>query len=309
MNLYKFKKSKLSYFFIFIVGLVLFLITWDNPVGVLKEKYANEQSKFIEIRGMQVHYRDEGSGMPVVLIHGTGASLHTWNDWAEELKKDYRVIRLDLPAFGLTGPDSARDYTIPTYSDFLNDFLSALAIDSIYLGGNSLGGNVAWYYASEYPQKVRKLLLIDPLGYPSDREIPWIFTLAKIPVLNWIIRYMTPKSMIKDNLEQVYFDDSKITPKLVERYYDLTIREGNRQAFIDAAKTEMKDYSDRLSSITTPTLILWGKEDIWIPVSDGSKFLNSLPNAELIVFDNIGHVPMEESPAESLVPTKNFFEQ
>jgi pimeloyl-ACP methyl ester carboxylesterase len=302
------KNKKLLLILIVIIGLIFYSITWDIPVEELKTKYANDESQFINVDGMQVHYRDEGSGMPIVLLHGSGASLHTWDDWTKELKKNYRVIRLDLPAFGLTGPHPNQDYRIITYSDFLNDFLTKLDIDSMYLAGNSLGGNISWYYASDYPQKVKKLILVDPIGIPTGRELPWIFRMAKTPVINSIIRYVSAKYLIEDNLKQVYFDDSKVTSSLIERYYDLTLREGNRTAFIDRAKTEIKDNSERLINIDIPTQIIWGKDDSWVPVSDGQKYLEKLPNAQLVVIENTGHLPMEESPVESLKAFKEFLE-
>jgi pimeloyl-ACP methyl ester carboxylesterase len=137
------------------VVLISRLIYWDIPVEELKLEYANEQSEFMELNGLSVHYRDEGEGMPVVLVHGTAASLHTWDDWTNTLKEHYRVIRMDIPAFGLTGPDPKGDYSIDGYVGFLAQFLDQLHIDSMYLAGNSLGGNIAWNFASEHPDKVK----------------------------------------------------------------------------------------------------------------------------------------------------------
>ena len=301
------KKSVLIILILLLVNALFFAYTGDISVAELKGKYANDESKFIEIDGMQVHYRDEGEGIPIVLIHGTASSLHTWDAWTNSLKNDYRVIRLDMPAFGLTGPHPNQDYSIKTYSGLLDTFLSRLSIDSAYLVGNSLGGGIAWHYTAEHPTKVKKLVLIDPTGYPRNGE-PWIFKLARTPVLNAIIKYFTPKSLVEDNLKQVFFNDNKITPELIDRYYDLTLREGNRTAFIDRAKTKMIDQTEKLKSIHTPTLIIWGKEDSWIPVSDGQRFLNDMPNAKIAVLENTGHVPMEESPKQSLTPLLEFLE-
>lgn len=302
------KRSILLILFLILANVLFFAYTGDIPVEELKEKYANDESRFVEIDGMQVHYRDEGKGMAIVLIHGTASSLHTWDAWTDKLKKDYRVIRLDLPAFGLTGPHPTRDYKIENYSNFIDQFLIKLDVDRLYLAGNSLGGNISWHYASEHPEKVKKLILVDPSGYPRDGEKPWIFTLAQTPILNSIIRYFTPKSIIEKNLQQVYFDDSKITPELIDRFYELTLREGNRTAFIDRAKTDMIDHTSKLKTLTTPTLLIWGKEDSWIPVSDGNRFLTDLPNAQLVILENSGHVPMEENPYISLAPVLVFLE-
>jgi pimeloyl-ACP methyl ester carboxylesterase len=307
------KNKKIKYVFYTIIVVLILLIKGvvysDIPVEELKKKYANEFSKFIEVDGMQVHYRDEGKGTPIVLIHGTASSLHTWNDWAEELKKTHRVLRMDLPAFGITGANANADYSIQNYTRFLQEFLSKVNVDNFYLVGNSLGGNIAWDYAAEHPEKVKKLVLIDASGLPTNKPQPWIFKLAKTPVLNSLFLYVTPKAVIKDNMEQVYHDDSKITDELITRYHEMALRTGNRQAFIDRAKTDFKlgekSNLEKLKSIKTETLLLWGENDLWIPLDNGKRMNSLLENSKLVVIKNSGHVPMEENPTESL---KLFFD-
>ncbi len=297
-----FKKLKYLLVLVFVVcmGFVYSLVVWDIPLDTLKSKYSDQVSQYVNINGVNVHYKDEGQGTPIVLIHGTGASLHTWDYWSKELKKKYRVIRMDLPAFGLTGPNSSSDYSIQGYTIFMKDFLSKLQIENSIIVGNSLGGNIAWNFAADHPRKVNKLILIDASGYPSNKKRPWIFKLAKIPVLNSVIRYITPKSIIRKNLEQVYFDDQKITDAVVDRYYDLALRKGNRQAFIDRTKVIFVDQTQKLKNLDTETLLIWGDNDVWIPVDVGYKFEKDLPNATLITIENTGHIPMEESPKKSL---------
>lgn len=282
----------------------------DIPVEELKKAYANQDSKFVEIDGMQVHYRDEGKGFPIVLVHGTAASLHTWDAWTKELTKNYRVIRMDLPAFGLTGPNKNADYSIENYTKFLHQFLSKIHLQKFYLAGNSLGGNIAWNYAAEYPEKVSKLILIDASGLPTNKEQPAIFKMAKTPVLNSLFLYLTPKFFIEKNIKEVYADDTKITDELITRYHKMALRTGNRQAFIDRAKTDFKldsnENSEKLQSILTPTLLIWGAKDTWIPIDNGRRMNNILPNPTLAILENSGHVPMEENPAESLLILKEF---
>ena len=302
------KNKKIKYVFYTIIVVLILLIKGvvysDIPVEELKKKYANEFSKFIEVDGMQVHYRDEGKGTPIVLIHGTASSLHTWNDWTEELKKTHRVLRMDLPAFGLTGANANADYSIQNYTRFLEEFLSKVNVDNFYLVGNSLGGNIAWDYAAEHPEKVKKLVLIDASGLQTNKPQPWIFKLAKTPVLNSLFLYVTPKAVIKDNMEQVYHDDSKITDELITRYHEMALRTGNRQAFIDRAKTDFKlgekSNLEKLKSIKTETLLLWGENDLWIPLDNGKRMNSLLENSKLVVIKNSGHVPMEENPTASL---------
>ena len=291
-----------------LVGIILigkYIVTPDKTFEELAPKYAAAPSKFMTLNRIKIHYRDEGVGTPIVLIHGTGASLHTWNDWTKDLVKDYRVIRLDLPAYGLTGQDPQKRYSSKDYVDLLDAFLSELKVDQFHLAGNSLGGLISWLYASYYPEKVEKLILLDPSGFPF-KNTPMVIKMAKTPVLNNFIRYVTPRSFIEKNIKEVYYDPSLIKASTLDRYYDLTLFEGNRDAFIDRAYIEREDYRDRLSLIKAPTLILWGENDAWIPVSDAPKFKAAIENAQVVIMTETGHVPMEEKPKESLSIVTDF---
>lgn len=309
----KVRKNKKAFATILVIAVLAIGLSWvydDIPVEELKKEYTNEYSRFMELNGMQVHYRDEGKGKPIVLIHGTASSLHTWDDWTKELKKEYRVIRMDLPAFGLTGPNTNGDYTIDSYVQFLDQFLQKLKLHNVSLAGNSLGGNIAWTYTAKHIENVEKLILIDASGLPTGKPQPSIFKMAKAPVLNSILLYLTPKFFIRKNIKEVYADDAKITDELITRYHEMALREGNRKAFIDRAKIDFtrKEYQSvqLLKSIEIPTLLIWGDQDQWIPLANGMRMDSLLPNSKLIVFKNVGHVPMEEIPNESLTPVAQF---
>ncbi|MDB9723358.1 alpha/beta hydrolase [Polaribacter sp.] len=304
----------------FLIGISILLLVLiynvsyaDIAVEDLKKTYANEHSQFIDVEGMQVHYRDEGTGFPIVLIHGTGASLHTYDAWTKQLSKNYRVIRLDLPAFGLTGPNKNAEYSIERYTQFLSQFLEKIKVDKFHLAGNSLGGNIAWNYAAEYPEKVLKLILIDASGLPTFTPQPIIFKMAKTPILNSLFLYITPKFMIRKNIEQVYADKLKVTDALVTRYHKMSLRTGNRKAFIDRAKTDFnlaeKVNLVKLKSVKTTTLLIWGAKDTWIPLGNGKRMDSMLPNSKLVILENSGHVPMEENPKESLEFLKSFLKE
>ena len=311
------KKPIKKYFFYAVLILIILLIKGavysDISVDDLKKEYANEHSKFIEIDGMQVHYRDEGKGFPIVLIHGTASSLHTWDAWTNQLTKTNRVIRMDLPAFGITGPNATGNYSIKSYTTFLHQFLSKINIDKFYLAGNSLGGNIAWNYTAEYPEKIKKLILVDASGLPTNKPQPAIFKMAKTPILNSLFLYVTPKFFIKKNMKEVYANDAKITDNLVTRYHKMALRVGNRQAFIDRAKIDFKLGSssnlEKLKSIKTSTLLIWGAKDTWIPLDNGKRMDSALPNSKLVVLENSGHVPMEENPTESLAIFRAFLNE
>jgi pimeloyl-ACP methyl ester carboxylesterase len=260
---------------------------------------------------MDVHFRDEGDAtdsIPIVLIHGTAASLHTFNDWTAQLKQDYRVVRMDLPAYGLTGPFPDRDYSINNYVDFIVDFLDSLEIKKCVLGGNSLGGGIAWNFTSKYPEMVDKLILIDASGYPSEaKSVPLAFRIAQIPIVKNIFTFITPRFVVKASVENVYADKTKISEELVDRYFELALREGNRQAFIDKfeAQTDLIAHNN-IKLIEQRTLVLWGEKDLLIPVEQAYKFHHDMPNDTLVIMSNVGHVPMEESPNQSLEVVLSF---
>ncbi|GAB3332107.1 alpha/beta hydrolase [Marivirga atlantica] len=300
-----------------VIAIILIVVLFghaDIPLEELKAKYANEHSQFMPLNGMEVHYRDEGNkqdSLPIILIHGTGASLHTFNDWAASLKENHRVIRMDLPAYGLTGPFPDGNYNIEHYVDFLNGFLNQLRIDQCIIAGNSLGGQIAWRYTAAYPDKVNKLILIDAAGYTiRSKSVPPAFKAARIPVIKNLFTYITPRSVAKASVENVYYDQSKVTEELVDRYFELTLRDGNRQAFVDRFSASYDTTAvDFIKAIQQPTLVMWGKQDDLIPVYMAEQFHQDLPNDTLVILDKAGHVPMEEIPERSLEVVREFLKQ
>ncbi len=189
--------------------------------------------------------------------------------------------------------------------DFLNEFCETIGLDDYYLAGNSLGGEIAWNYTLKNQSKINGLILIDPSGYSNSNDKPMAFKLAKTPVISSLLKYITPKSFIKKSIKDVYYDDTKITESLITRYHDLALREGNRQAFIDRANTVNLKMSDSLSLIRTPTLIIWGKYDQWIPIELSKKYHQNITNSELYILDS-GHIPMEENPNITVNKTIEF---
>ena len=277
----------------------------DKEMEYLTERYTDEESKFIDIQGMKVHYKIEGQGPTIILLHGTASSLHTWDVWTRVLKDSFKVIRLDLPAYGLTGPNPERKYGFEFYRNFLQEFMNKLGVESCILGGNSFGGNLAWQMAVHFPERIDKLILVDASGYPTE-ELPAIFKLARNPILSKVIKNLTPRSLIEKNVLEVYHNDSKVTQALIDRYFELTLREGNRDAFIDRANTEFIDESNRISEIQCPTLILWGQHDSWTPLQWAYQFEEAIKNSRLIVYPDAGHVPMEEIPLKTVYDLQSF---
>ena len=280
----------------------------DIPVDELKAEFTNEESQFIDILGMPVHYRDEGSGPLLVLIHGTAASLHTWDGWVDELKNDFRIVRMDIPAFGLTGPEPTGDYSIDRYVEFLEAFASALNLESFALAGNSLGGEIAWRYALAHPQRVNRLVLVDAVGYARSegQKENLAFKLARTSGFKTVMSKITPRFLYRQGLLEVYGDDSKVTEELVDRYFRLSLREGNRRAFAERVIAAQVPIKGDVRNITQPTLILWGADDLWIPLEHGRNFARDIDGSQLVVYPGVGHVPMEEIPEQSAADTRTF---
>ena len=283
------------------VVLIILIVFYkaEIPVETLKEKYAGGNSKFMPLMGMNIHYRDEGNpadSLPLVLIHGTSSSLHTWDSLVIRLSSVKRIIRLDLPAFGLTGPNPGEDYSIGFYNRVIDSFLVRLNINKYAIAGNSLGGSIAWHQALFTPEKVSQLILINSGGYPKKEEKGNIgFKLAAMPVVGTLLSKFTPKALIRKSIEDVYSNDKRITDELIDRYFDLLLREGNRKATIDIFKNPSKPEPALIKNITTPTLIIWGEDDQLIDVSNAFRFKEDISNSELLVIPLSGHVPMEET--------------
>ncbi len=287
--------------------------TWapDRPLAELKQRWAPPPSTFVQVQGMNVHLRDEGprdDPLPIVLLHGTSSSLHTWEGWARELKPTRRVIRFDLPGIGLTGPSPDGDYHIERYVRFVAAMLDELGVTRCVLAGNSFGGQVAWETALAYPRRVHKLVLVDAAGYPfQPASIPIGFQIARIPLLNKLMEFTLPRRVIEASVRSVYGDPGKVTPELVDRYFELTLREGNRRALVTRfAQAPAGIHPGRIQALKLPTLILWGGRDRLIPPGDAQRFQRDIAGSRLIIFDQLGHVPQEEDPAASVAEVKQF---
>ena len=202
----------------------------DRPVETLVARWALPPSDFIQVKGQLVHLRDEGprdDPLPLVLIHGTSASLHTWEGWVAALKGQRRIISFDLPGFGLTGPFTGQyspgDYRGDTYARFVLDLLDALQVPRAVVGGNSLGGEVAWRLAVMAPERVAALVLVDAAGPVFTPEsVPLGFAVARLPVVNRIAEWVLPRSVVAQSLTSVYGDPARVTPELVDRHFELT---------------------------------------------------------------------------------------
>lgn len=298
---------------IVLVMAVLIAVSWapDRTVAELAPRWAPVPSAFVAVQGMQVHLRDEGrrdDAVPIVLLHGTSASLHTWEGWASALKHDRRVISMDLPGFGLTGPMADGNYSMARYVQFLTALLDRLGVQKVVLVGNSFGGRLAWEMAVAHPDRIEKLVLVDAAGYPTPSvSVPIGFRIAQIPVLNKMMEVTLPRSMVESSVRNVYGHPEKVTPELVDRYYDLTLRAGNRAALVERFRQAPSgEGASRISALKLPTLILWGGRDRLIPPENAEHFHHDIAGSKLVVFAELGHVPHEEDAAATVAAFRAF---
>lgn len=287
-----------------IAALALWLYAPDQPRAALEARYAGD---YRSVDGLRLRLRDSGprDAPAVILLHGFGASLETWDAWAEALSTRYRVIRFDLPGFGLTGPDPKGDYTDARSIAILAGVMDQLQIDRAALIGNSLGGRIAWGFAAQHPERVTRLVLVSPDGFASPG-----FAYDKPPKTSLMMQalpYVAPRFMLKANLAAAYAHPERLSESVVTRYRDLMLAPGVRRAILARmAQTILRDPVPVLARIAIPTLLLWGEKDGMIPIGNAADYLRTMPHATLVRLPDLGHVPFEEDPASSLPPVARF---
>lgn len=269
----------------------------DIPAEVLEARYAGPASRFITIDGVRMHYRDEGSGPVVVLLHANFSNLIDWDPWVDALKDRYRVVRLDMTSHGLTGPDPTGDYSLPRTLELTERFLDELGIEKATLGGTSLGGTVAIHYSVRHPERVERLVLLSP-GSLEGRERARQGLPKAAYVLTWILPRALPEFMLRSG----FGDPSKLPESLVDRWYDMWMREGQRKAQLDRlSQYESGDIEGLVRAIRAPVLLLWGEANTTALFEQAGEFRELLENAASVTFisyPGVGHMAVEEAGAE-----------
>jgi pimeloyl-ACP methyl ester carboxylesterase len=297
--------------FVVVIAVVLlvgafWLWTPDKPRDDLETRYAPAPSRFVDVAGLRLHVRSSGpdSAPAVMMLHGLGASLHTWEAWADGLA-DYRVVRFDMPGFGLTGPDPSNDYSDARSVAVINALMDQLGIARASFVGHSLGGRIAWQFAAAHPDRVDKLVLVSPDGFASPG-----FEYGKapqVPAVASLMRHVLPRFMVRMNLEPGYADPKVVTDELLTRYHDLLLAPGVRGALLERmSQTILTDPEPILQRVTTPTLLLWGEQDAMIPFANSADYLRLLPDSRLAALPGVGHLPQEEAPEASLARVREF---
>lgn len=301
--------------------LLLFFATPTVPEETLRAMYAQAPSQFLKLpSGTSVHFRDyapadANKDAPViVLLHGSNASLHTWEPWAQRLRATMRVVTVDLPGHGLTGTTVENDYSIDGMVAFVDAFTRTLGLDRPFvLAGNSMGGHIAWRFALAHPDRVSRLVLVDAGGVPPpdmNPPMPLAFRLAGNPITAVLVRRIAPRSLFESTLKKAFYDQALVTPEMVDRYWELNRREGTPAATIARFRLPRYDPAAiaRLKEIKAPTLVLWGRQDGLISAPVARKFGELVPQAKIIVYDHCGHLPMEELPDRSAADVRAFVE-
>jgi pimeloyl-ACP methyl ester carboxylesterase len=265
------------------------LYTPDKARAKLEAKYHVGPADYRDVVGVRLRLLDSGprDAPVVILLHGFGASLETWDYWASRLlTAGFRVIRFDLPGFGLTGPDPTGDYSDQRSLQVLEAVMDQLGVTRASLIGNSLGGKLAWSFASP------------GFAYGKTPELPWMVRL---------LPYTLPRMLVRMSLKPAYGDPSRLSKATVTRYRDMMLAPGVRAAMIARmGQVMLVDPLPELRTIEAPTLILWGEKDGMIPVSNAADYLRAMPNAEVMEFPRLGHVPFEEAPGVTLPVTRQF---
>jgi pimeloyl-ACP methyl ester carboxylesterase len=285
----------------------------DRPQFALVSRWAPAPSTFIEIDGQQVHLRDEGprnDPAPLLLLPDLDSSLHSWEGWASALRSRHRIISVDLPGLGLTGPSRAPNYRPADDVRFVLALMDALQLQRVVLGGHGLGGDIAWHTALAAPQRVAALVLVNAEGYPPAEGRPLAARLTQSPLMGRLTRLTLTRPLLDAALRARYGDPARLTPATVDRTHELLLLDGNRASRIDRLEQRSAGAdAGRIAALKLPTLIVWGQRDPLLPGVIASRFAHDIAGSHLVSFDDLGHLPQEEDARRTVLPVKDFLDR
>ncbi|HEY0513747.1 MAG TPA: alpha/beta hydrolase [Thermoanaerobaculia bacterium] len=266
--------------------------------------------QFVRVGEQLVHVEQAGSGEPVVLIHGFGASTYAWRKVMPALAASHRVVASDLNGFGYTQrPKSRAGYTREAQAELVLGTLDALGIDRAHFAGHSYGGGLTLYLASQHPERFRSMVLVDSSAptYANDRRSR---AAALRPLDALFVRTLVLRpGMVRKGLLRSYYDDSLVTPELVQAYLDRLAIEGVVDAFYGLTAPAPPGEPVDLAKIAIPSLVIWGAHDELISPEMGRRAAARLQHAEFVLFAESGHIPMEEEPEAFLRAVLPFLER
>jgi pimeloyl-ACP methyl ester carboxylesterase len=272
-------------------------------------KAAGLEPRFATVDGHRVRYVRAGSGSPVVLLHGFASSIYTWKDVLPALARDHDVVALDFPGFGES--DQPPDLDGSRFPALVVELMDRLDIHEAALVGNSMGGATAVGVAATHPDRVTALVLIDSAGFnlaPEGR--PWILRLAgSDSSARWLERMHVRGWLLRIGLRQVFYDSKLVTQERFDEYLAPLVRPGavtSMTALLAARARESSSFPELVRRVRAPTLVIWGREDRWIPVEQADLFEAAIPGAHQRILDACGHLPQEERPQEVVQLVTDF---
>jgi len=320
-------KKILKWIGIFIIAILIILIysgTYlDIPREKLEAKYATGSSQFLDLPdGARIHFRDEGrpDNPAIVLLHGFNGSLFNFERLVPLLAKDFRLISIDLPGFGLTGAIPSANYTTESFMDTVTSLTNQLGIEKFLIAGNSMGGGVAWRYTLEHPAKVEGLILLASSGVGSKEDVkkfeerennpPIVWKLMNSTLFKKFLNYYTPKFFATEGLKRSVYDQKFADADHANQFHDLVLLQGSRNAILSMTMGGRRQMygPESLSKITSPTLVIHGEEDNIIGFERSSVFKENIDNAEIKIYPEIGHLPMYEDPVRTANDIIKFFQ-
>jgi pimeloyl-ACP methyl ester carboxylesterase len=288
------------------------------PRDVLVAKYGQAPSQYADLGGgITAHYRDQGNarGPVLVLLHGSNASLHTWEPWVKILGDQFRVVTVDLPGHGLTVVPEAYPLSAEGMADFVETFAAKLALPRFAIGGNSMGGHVALRFAIKYPARTAAVIPIDSGGVlpPNMPEPPAFFYLVQTPGLREFLRLIPTRPISEATLKASFVNQALVTDAMIDRYWELNrepaIRVATRKRFrmgLDYWRGEDRFMRDHLGKISVPTQVLWGAQDKLIPVAAADLVKSMIPGSQAIVYPEGGHILQEDLADRSAADVRTF---
>jgi len=269
----------------------------------------------IQIKGHTIFYVVKGEGEPILLIHGYGAGCWVWEKQVDVLAQNYAVYALDIIGYGYSDRPKI-EYTPETYTHFLRDFMDGLEMERATLIGNSMGGGIAWAVAALFPERVKRLVLIDcvppdVLNHVKNESFRRLAVVKDIPFLPYLVIASRSKRSVKAVLQECLSDRRLITPELLNRQYELTRFKGSTWVLYSTLKhaDETSKMGDYLPLIKHPTLLLWGERDLVLPPTVGESLRQAIRGSKLHIVKKSGHIPMWESPDEVNRAILNFLKE
>jgi pimeloyl-ACP methyl ester carboxylesterase len=265
----------------------------------------------ITARGVRMRVVEAGQGSPLVLIHGFLVSHREYDDIIDPLARRFRVIAPDLPGFGESEKPSPTRYPygLETFAEAIADLIAAFGVGRAAILGHSMGAAVALTLAADHPELVQRLVLEDALCYPFPLSVK-----ARIPLLP-IIGAIVFKQLYGRALFRAYFREDVFRPGAdfplarIDRHYDLFNTPSSRESAyaVMRAILDTRPVVARVTRVTAPSLVIWGREDRLIPVASAQRLARELPSARLEIMD-AGHSPHEERPREFVALCTEFLE-